>query len=72
MSYTVKRVMPHPNKKGSTTLEKITIAGVEVSTPTRKSARHWCRSNYYRIDHHGFVIIHPDGTKEDFVYNGVL
>lgn len=70
--FTIRKVVQHPKKKQGTTLALVTVAGKEVRALTRKAARHWCRNNYHRIDHEGFVIVHPDGTKEPFVYNGIL
>jgi len=70
--FTICKIVQHPKKKHTTTLERVTVTGKEVRALTRKAARHWCRNNYHRIDHEGFVIVHPDGTKEPFVYQGIL
>ena len=53
--------VPDPAKKSSMILEKR-----RERFSKRKKARNWCRNNFHAVHQEGMVIIHPDGTKEDY------
>jgi len=38
----------------------------------RQQARQWCRNHWYKFSHVGMEIIHPDGTREPFKWDGIL
>jgi hypothetical protein len=38
----------------------------------RQQARQWCRNHWHKHDHAGMEILHPDGARETFKWDGIL
>lgn len=66
--YTVMLRLENPKKRKRTFLRRVK----NLEFATRQKARRWCRNHWYQELHEGMVIVHPDGTREEFSYEGVM
>ena len=51
--------------------EWLKVKGTRPQFRNRKKARNYCRNHYGAMPpNRGIVIVHPDGNKEEFTYDG--